>query len=59
RAGAVLAAVASRVKNELVENAGVEDAIRVANEAVRVLYEWDQAKTVRGRTFITPSLFMR
>jgi uridine phosphorylase len=59
RAGAVLAAVASRVKNELVENAGVEDAIRVANEAVRVLYEWDQAKTLRGRAFITPSLFMR
>jgi uridine phosphorylase len=56
RAGAVLAAVANRIKNELVENAGVEMAIRVANEAVKILHEWDQIKEARGKKYMYPGL---
>lgn len=56
RAGAVLAAVANRIKNELVENAGVEMAIRVANEAVKILHEWDQIKKARGKKYMYPGL---
>ncbi len=41
RAGAVCAAIANRVTEEFIPGAGVEDAIRVANEAVRILSEWD------------------
>lgn len=43
RAGAVCAAIANRVTEEFIPGAGVEDAIRVANEAVRILSEWDTA----------------
>ena len=56
RAGAVLAAVANRIKNELVENAGVETAIKVANEAVKILYEWGQVKKARNKKYMFPGL---
>ncbi|MCD6085288.1 MAG: uridine phosphorylase [Desulfurococcales archaeon] len=54
RAGTVCAAVANRVTNEFIPNIGVEDAIRVANEAVRILSEWDTIKKEGG--FRTPSV---
>nr|WP_245534150.1 uridine phosphorylase [Thermofilum pendens] len=57
RGGAVLAVVANRVKDELVENAGVEAAVRTANEAVKILHEWDEAKKAKGRRYATPGLF--
>ncbi|MCI4464758.1 MAG: uridine phosphorylase [Thermoproteus sp.] len=41
RAGGVYAAIANRETDEFVAEAGVEDAIRVANEAVRALAERD------------------
>ncbi len=56
RAGAVLAVIANRVTDEFVPEAGVETAVRVANEAVRILYEWDQEKQKRGKKFFYPSL---
>ena len=56
RAGSVCAAIANRVTDELVPDAGVEDAIRVANEAVKILYEWDSLKNVKKKKFFYPSL---
>jgi len=56
RAGSICAAIANRVTDELVPNAGVEDAIRVANEAVKILYEWDSLKNARKKKFFYPSL---
>lgn len=56
RAGAVLAAIANRATDEFEPNAGVIDAVRVANEAVRVLHEWDSAKAKRGKAHFFPSL---
>ncbi len=41
RAGSVCAVVANRPKDLLVPEAGVEEAIRVANEAVYILNQWD------------------
>jgi len=54
RAGAVLAVLANRVTDEFVPEAGVEDAVRVANEAVRILHEWDALKG--GKKHLHPSL---
>ncbi len=44
RAACVCAAVANRVTDEFVVGAGVEEAIRVANEAARILWRLDEAR---------------
>ncbi len=56
RAGMVTAVVANRVTGEMVPGAGEEDAIKVANEAVRILYEWDELKKRTGKKYFYPSL---
>lgn len=56
RAGVVCAAIANRETEEFVINAGVEDAIKVANEAVKILYEWDTVKEKRGKKYFYPTL---
>lgn len=56
RAGAVCAAIANRETEEFVANAGVEDAIKVANEAVKVLSEWDEAKKRSDKKYLTPAI---
>ncbi|WP_291767600.1 uridine phosphorylase [Caldivirga sp. UBA161] len=42
RAGSVMAVVANRETDEFNPEAGVMDACRVANEAIRVISEWDR-----------------
>jgi uridine phosphorylase len=59
RAGAVCAAIANRETGEFKPGAGVEDAIRVANEAVKILYEWDEEKRRIGRAYLTPDIIRR
>ncbi len=56
RAGAVCAVVANRATGEFEEDAGVEDAIRTANEAVRILHEWDEIREEAGKRRLFPSL---
>ncbi len=56
RAGAVLAVVAQRVRDEFRAHAGEEVAIKVANEAVKILAEWDQVKERQGKAYLYPSL---
>ena len=59
RAGAVCAAIANRVTDEFIPDIGVEDAIKVANEAVKVLYEWDTMKKKENKHYLYPSLIQR
>jgi len=56
RAGAVCAVLANRVTDEFIMDAGVEDAIKVANEAVKILYEWDKVKKNKGKPHLYPGL---
>jgi uridine phosphorylase len=42
RAGGVYAAIANRETDEFAPEVGVEDAVRVANEAVKILAEYDR-----------------
>lgn len=58
RAGSVCAAVANRVTGEFSPGKGVDKAIRTANEAVRILSEWDHLKKERGKKFFFPSLLL-
>jgi len=59
RAGAVCAAIANRETEEFIVNAGVEDAIKVANEAVKILSEWDREAASQGKKYITASIISR
>lgn len=59
RAGCVCAVVANRVSGEFVVNAGVEDAARVASEAVAILARWDRERERRGKKWFYPGLACR
>ncbi len=56
RAGSVCAAIANRETEEFIVDAGVMDAIRVANEAVKILSEWDEILGEKGKKYVSPSL---
>ena len=56
RAGAVCAVLANRVTDEMEMDAGVDELIDVANEAVKILYEWDERKRVKGKRYFYPSI---
>ena len=59
RASAVCAVIANRVTEEFVPEAGVKEAIKVANEAVKILHEWDSLKESEGIKWLTPSIIAR
>lgn len=59
RAGAVCAVFANRVKDVFEAGAGEEDAIRVANEAVKILNDWDKVKRKTGKRCLFPSLLKK
>jgi len=50
RAGSVCAVYANRCGNEFKSGAGEENAIKIANEAAKILYEWDAKKTQKEET---------
>ncbi len=56
RAGAVCAAIANRETEEFIVDAGVDDAIKVANEAAKILKEWDELKDTYNKPVITPRI---
>ena len=56
RAGTVCAVYANRVTNEFKPGAGEEDCIRVANEAVKILNDWDKAKQRKKKRWFYPSM---
>jgi uridine phosphorylase len=56
RAGAVCAVYANRCTEEFKPGEGEENAIKVANEAVKILHEWDEKKKAKGKKWLFPSL---
>lgn len=56
RAGAVCAVQANRCTNEFKTGAGEENAIKIANEAAKILNDWDALKTKRKKRWLFPSL---
>ncbi|MEM1565708.1 MAG: nucleoside phosphorylase [Candidatus Bathyarchaeia archaeon] len=56
RAGAVCAVYANRCTGKFKPGAGEEDAIKVANEAVKILHEWDERKKAKGKKWLYLSL---
>jgi uridine phosphorylase len=56
RAGCICAVVANRVTDEFIVNAGVKEAARTASEAVRILWEWDQALEKSGKKYFYPGV---
>ncbi len=56
RAGAVCAVYANRVTNEFKPGAGEEDCIRVANEAVKILNDWEQTKQKKNKRWFYPGM---
>ncbi len=59
RAGAVCAVYANRCTNQFKEGAGEENAIKVANEAVKILFDWDKGKQKRRKKWLFPSLLKK
>jgi len=56
RAGAVLAVYNSHYTGEFKAGAGEENAIKIANEAVKILSEWDAKKKTSKKQWLFPSL---
>jgi uridine phosphorylase len=56
RACSVCAVYGNRCRNEFKEEAGEGNAIKVANEAVRILHSWDKQKEKRNKRWFFPSL---
>jgi len=56
RAGSVCAVFANRCRNEFRTEAGEENAMMVANEAIKILREWDKKKMREERRWLFPSL---
>lgn len=56
RSGMVCATIANRDTGEIIPDAGVDEAIRVANEAVKIISEWDLVKERKNRKHVYPSL---
>jgi uridine phosphorylase len=56
RAGAVCAVYNNRISKEFKPGAGEDNAIRVANQAVKILSEWDGIKRKRKKRWLFPSI---
>jgi len=56
RAGSICAVYANRCRNEFKTGAGEENAIKVVNEAAKILYEWDAKKRRKKKHWLFPSL---
>ena len=56
RAASVCAVYANRLTGEFASGAGEENAIKIANEAVKILSEWDRLRRRQKKRWIFPSL---
>lgn len=55
RAGAVFVVVADR-NNNTFEYSGIDDSVKIANEAVKILASWDNLKNKHSKKFYYPDL---
>ena len=58
RAGAICAVVANRETDEFIPGAGLENAIKVANESVKILNEWDNEIKKMNKKYFSISAIM-
>jgi len=58
RAGSVCAVYVNRCRNEFKSGTGEENAIKVANEAAKILYDWDAKKRGKKKHWLFPSLLV-
>jgi uridine phosphorylase len=56
RAGSICAVYANRCTNKFEPGAGEENAIKIANEATKILYEWDKKKRQKKKRWLFPLL---
>ncbi|HVP27210.1 MAG TPA: nucleoside phosphorylase [Candidatus Bathyarchaeia archaeon] len=56
RAASVCAVFANRCTGTFKTGAGEEEAIRIANHAVKILHEWDEVKRKKNKQWLFPSL---
>jgi uridine phosphorylase len=56
RAGSVCAVFANRCTDTFETGAGEQNAIKVANEAVKILSEWDKLKSKKKKRWLFPAL---
>jgi uridine phosphorylase len=56
RAGSICAVYANRCTNEFKPEAGEENAIKIANQATKILNEWDAKKRKKKKHWLFPSL---
>jgi uridine phosphorylase len=56
RAGSICAVYGNRCTNKFKEGAGEENAIKIANEATKILHEWDREKRKKRKRWLFPSL---
>lgn len=59
RAASICAVFANRCTGEFETGAGEENAIKVANEAVKILREWDKLKREKKKRWLYPALLSR
>jgi uridine phosphorylase len=59
RAGSICAVYANRCTNEFKPEAGEENAIKIANEATKIIYEWDKKKRRKKKQWFFPSLLTK
>jgi uridine phosphorylase len=59
RAGSVCAVYANRSTNEFKPEAGEANAIKIANEATKILYEWDKKKRKKKKQWFFLSLLTK
>lgn len=58
RAGAIFLVVADR-NNNTFQYTGVNDSIKIANEAVKILASWDKVKSEKNKEFFYPDLLQQ
>jgi len=56
RAGSVCAVYANRCTNEFNPQAGEDNAIKIANEAAKILHEWDKIKRKKKKQWFYPTV---
>jgi len=59
RAGSICAVYANRCTNEFKPEAGEENATKTANEATKILHEWDKKKRKKNKQWLFPSLLSK
>ena len=59
RSGSICSVIANRITDEFKPEAGIDKAIKVANEAVKILNEWDNLKMKYGKRYLTPSMLLK